>query len=229
MSTNERFLVNTTLGQDGGSSKRLEWIIDATIAYPNGQPLDLFAIVFGHRPPCRTVIHYRRYAVKDIPRGSEPLLRWLYDRWTEKEALLDHYYKTGKFPVSSDVVESGLTSTENTVDSHAQYVAEPTFILGGERDSSQDCDEITSPTTESATETKCRKKNDVEKNGAGEKTDSEHANLHDNHRVKYTNSFRPLPVNDAWVLTLHAVFLLSSYIHLRMFLWAFHVIYDVFY
>ena len=48
--------------QNGGISK----ICDVTIAYPEGNPLDLFQIVFGSRPPCVTHVHYRVFDVKDV-------------------------------------------------------------------------------------------------------------------------------------------------------------------
>ncbi|PSN37462.1 Acyl-CoA:lysophosphatidylglycerol acyltransferase 1 [Blattella germanica] len=55
----------------------VNWVLDITIAYPDGKPLDLGAIV---------------------PRDHEAMTKWLYDRFVEKEKLLDAYYKTGKFP-----------------------------------------------------------------------------------------------------------------------------------
>ncbi|PSN39255.1 Acyl-CoA:lysophosphatidylglycerol acyltransferase 1 [Blattella germanica] len=33
-----------------------------------------------------------------VPRDHEAMTKWLYDRFVEKEKLLDAYYKTGKFP-----------------------------------------------------------------------------------------------------------------------------------
>ena len=80
---------------------KLKWLIDTTIAYPAGRPLDLFCILFGHREPCQTVVHHRKYPVADIPRDTEGLTQWLYDRYTEKEKLLGEYYATGEFPISS--------------------------------------------------------------------------------------------------------------------------------
>lgn len=88
------------LVSDLRESKTLKWIIDLTIAYPKGRPLDLFCIVFGNREPCQTVIYFRRYRVEDVPHTEEALLHWMYDRWAEKDKLLAHFYETGRFPES---------------------------------------------------------------------------------------------------------------------------------
>ena len=37
----------------------INWILDITIAYPQGKPLDLPTIITGSRPPCETVLFYR--------------------------------------------------------------------------------------------------------------------------------------------------------------------------
>ncbi|XP_055636232.1 acyl-CoA:lysophosphatidylglycerol acyltransferase 1-like [Toxorhynchites rutilus septentrionalis] len=79
----------------------LEYILDITIGYPNGKPLDLPNIVHGLRNPCQTYLFYRLYRSSEVPRDSESLTQWLYDRFTEKEKLLNEFYRTGKFPCGS--------------------------------------------------------------------------------------------------------------------------------
>lgn len=37
----------------------ISWILDITIAYPQGKPIDLPTIITGSRPPCETVLFYR--------------------------------------------------------------------------------------------------------------------------------------------------------------------------
>lgn len=37
----------------------ISWVLDITIAYPQGKPLDLPTIITGSRPPCETVLFYR--------------------------------------------------------------------------------------------------------------------------------------------------------------------------
>ncbi|KAI4463166.1 1-acylglycerol-3-phosphate acyltransferase-related [Holotrichia oblita] len=78
----------------------IRWVLDITIAYPNGQPLDLGTIIFGNRPPCKTTLFYRVYHCRDIPQNEEEQTKWLYKLFEEKETMLDVFYKTGKFPVT---------------------------------------------------------------------------------------------------------------------------------
>lgn len=82
------------------SSKTLKWVIDVTIGYPDAKPLDLFTAVFGDRSPCQTIVHYRAYHADAVPRDEAKLTAWLYERFVEKEQLLDAFYKTGRFPVA---------------------------------------------------------------------------------------------------------------------------------
>ncbi|EFA02132.1 acyl-CoA:lysophosphatidylglycerol acyltransferase 1 isoform X1 [Tribolium castaneum] len=82
----------------GTEISTLRWILDITIAYPKGEPIDLAAIVFGHRPPCKTFLFYRLYQCKDLPEDSESLTSWLFERWQEKERMLESFYQTGEFP-----------------------------------------------------------------------------------------------------------------------------------
>ncbi|XP_026276936.1 acyl-CoA:lysophosphatidylglycerol acyltransferase 1 isoform X1 [Frankliniella occidentalis] len=79
--------------------KLINWVLDLTIAYPEGKPLDLPTIITGWREPCKTYLFYRVFNMADIPREQEGLTKWLFDRWVEKEEMLKHYYETGKFPV----------------------------------------------------------------------------------------------------------------------------------
>jgi len=79
----------------------IKWIIDVTIGYPErDRPLDLPGIIFGARQPCQIAVHYRHFRTDSIPCDHEELLHWLYDRWAEKDELLEHFYQTGAFPVS---------------------------------------------------------------------------------------------------------------------------------
>ncbi|GBP34608.1 Acyl-CoA:lysophosphatidylglycerol acyltransferase 1 [Eumeta japonica] len=77
---------------------RLEWILDVTIAYEDRVPLHLKDIVCGTRAPCVTHLHYRLYPSTDVPEDVEGMTRWLYDRFIEKDKMLEEFYRTGKFP-----------------------------------------------------------------------------------------------------------------------------------
>ncbi|KAH7984997.1 hypothetical protein HPB52_024394 [Rhipicephalus sanguineus] len=78
----------------------IKWVVDITIGYPDmGKPLDLFVISGGFRKQCVVHMHYRRFPISEVPvHDSEALTKWLYDRWAEKEDLLDIFYRTGRFP-----------------------------------------------------------------------------------------------------------------------------------
>ncbi|CAH1401574.1 unnamed protein product [Nezara viridula] len=78
----------------------LRWVLDVTIAYPEGKPLDLPTIITGSRPPCRTFMFYRLFPSTELPRDQEEVTKWLFDRWVEKDRVLDIFYKTGEIPVS---------------------------------------------------------------------------------------------------------------------------------
>ena len=59
-------VVMKVLGPDSQleEGKKMERIVDMTIAYPEGKPLDLQSIVLGWRKPCNTHVHYRSWDVK---------------------------------------------------------------------------------------------------------------------------------------------------------------------
>lgn len=96
---------------NGKLSDCLEYILDVTIGYPNGKPLDLPNIVHGFRNPCQTYLFYRLYRSSEVPRDSESLTRWLYDRFFEKERLLEEFYRTGTFPCGGIGGSSSATTT----------------------------------------------------------------------------------------------------------------------
>jgi lysocardiolipin and lysophospholipid acyltransferase len=51
------------------------------------------------RPPPSVNMYWRRFAVKDIPLGDhEKFELWLRERWYEKDAFIDQYLTTGRFP-----------------------------------------------------------------------------------------------------------------------------------
>lgn len=46
--------------------KLINWVLDVTIAYPEGKPLDLPTIITGWREPCKTYLFYRLYNMADV-------------------------------------------------------------------------------------------------------------------------------------------------------------------
>ncbi|XP_038212906.1 acyl-CoA:lysophosphatidylglycerol acyltransferase 1 isoform X2 [Zerene cesonia] len=80
------------------SGDGIEWILDVTIAYPERVPLHLTDVVCGIRSACTTHIHYRLYPSSEVPSDSEGMTNWLYDRFIEKDKMLEEFYRTGQFP-----------------------------------------------------------------------------------------------------------------------------------
>ncbi|CAK1543262.1 unnamed protein product [Leptosia nina] len=83
---------------DTKSGDNIEWILDVTIAYPERVPLHLADVVCGFRPACTTHIHYRLYPSAEVPSDPEAMTTWLYDRFIEKDKMLEEFYRTGQFP-----------------------------------------------------------------------------------------------------------------------------------
>ncbi|XP_014242741.1 acyl-CoA:lysophosphatidylglycerol acyltransferase 1-like [Cimex lectularius] len=82
------------------SKDTLRWVLDITIAYPEGKPLDLPTIVTGSRKPCQTFLFYRLFPSVELPKKQEEVTQWLFTRWEEKDKILEEFYKTGEVPVS---------------------------------------------------------------------------------------------------------------------------------
>ena len=86
----------------------VRWLYDCTLAYegvPEGDcPHDYYtlkSLYFEGKPLSGVHMHWRKFHVDDIPFGdhqTEAFDKWIQDRWVEKDALLDHFYKNGKFP-----------------------------------------------------------------------------------------------------------------------------------
>lgn len=76
----------------------IQKIVDVTVAFPEGRPLDLQTIVTGWRTPCVTHVHYRVFDSRDLPRCSDQLFSWMVRLYQEKEEMLGKFYETGKFP-----------------------------------------------------------------------------------------------------------------------------------
>ncbi|XP_011871934.1 PREDICTED: acyl-CoA:lysophosphatidylglycerol acyltransferase 1-like [Vollenhovia emeryi] len=79
------------------ANTEISWILDVTIGYPDDKPLTAVNVISGSRPPFETVLFYRLFPSSVVPREREQLSTWLYDRWAEKEALLENFYKHGTF------------------------------------------------------------------------------------------------------------------------------------
>ncbi|GFN97093.1 acyl-CoA:lysophosphatidylglycerol acyltransferase 1 [Plakobranchus ocellatus] len=74
----------------------LKWVIDVTLAYKDGKPLDMLGMCIGYCPNNLITFHYKAYRVRDIPRDIPGLTDWLYKRYVEKDKILEDFYKTGR-------------------------------------------------------------------------------------------------------------------------------------
>ncbi|KAK9473224.1 acyltransferase-domain-containing protein [Dipodascopsis tothii] len=88
-----------------GLRASVPYVYDCTMAYEGvpegGFGQDYFtlpSIYFQGRPPKSVHMHWRRFAVADIPLDDEAAFdKWLRERWLEKDALLTAYYANGHF------------------------------------------------------------------------------------------------------------------------------------
>lgn len=88
----------------------VDWVYDCTLAYegpPRGSyPADYFSLRSTYlqgRPPTSVNMHWRRFAVSEIPLDDQKAFdSWLRERWAEKEQLMNEYFEKRQFP--SDLV-----------------------------------------------------------------------------------------------------------------------------
>lgn len=60
------------------------------------------------QPPKSVNFYWRRFALDDIPlENQEEFDLWLRERWYEKDALMEQYLTTGRFPPSPPTKEGG--------------------------------------------------------------------------------------------------------------------------
>jgi 1-acyl-sn-glycerol-3-phosphate acyltransferase len=73
----------------------IDAVYDITIGYEDGVPtLSQYVRGFARKAH----LHVRRYPAAELPTGSEELSRWLHERYREKDELLEHFYREGRFP-----------------------------------------------------------------------------------------------------------------------------------
>ena len=66
-----------------------------TLAYPDYEALDMPGMMVGWHKPRDMRVHFRAYPVSDIPADIEGRTNWLYDRYVEKEHILEQFYSKG--------------------------------------------------------------------------------------------------------------------------------------
>ncbi|TEA20877.1 putative acyltransferase [Colletotrichum sidae] len=97
----------------------LEYVYDCTVAYegvPRGkfgeQYFTLSSTYFQGRPPKSVNFHWRRFRVADMPlHDQKEFDAWVRERWYEKDAFMEEYVSTGRFPPSKDL-KGGYIETQ---------------------------------------------------------------------------------------------------------------------
>ncbi|XP_071161379.1 acyl-CoA:lysophosphatidylglycerol acyltransferase 1-like [Mytilus edulis] len=74
------------------AERKLKWVIDITIGYPDRDSLSFPGMMAGIYSPRQINVHYRAYPITEVPHDSNHLQTWLYDRYIEKEEFLEQYY-----------------------------------------------------------------------------------------------------------------------------------------
>ncbi|EGG18843.1 Putative acetyltransferase protein [Cavenderia fasciculata] len=76
-------------------------VYDLTVAYKR-HPASFFALFYGNKPT-EIHIHLRRFPIASVPvdQGDHEIGNWLYQRYTEKDELLQHFKDKGHFPGQS--------------------------------------------------------------------------------------------------------------------------------
>ncbi|VDI83923.1 lysocardiolipin and lysophospholipid acyltransferase, partial [Mytilus galloprovincialis] len=74
------------------AERKLKWVIDITIGYPDRDSLSFPGMMAGIYSPRQIHVHYRAYPITEVPHDSNHLQTWLYDRYIEKEEFLEQYY-----------------------------------------------------------------------------------------------------------------------------------------
>jgi len=70
-------------------------VYDVTIGYHKGIPT-LMQWFFGYVD--RVSLFVRRHAAKSLPADDGERAQWLFERYVEKDRMLDEFYRTGVFP-----------------------------------------------------------------------------------------------------------------------------------
>ncbi|KIH67135.1 hypothetical protein ANCDUO_02536 [Ancylostoma duodenale] len=71
----------------------IKYVLDVTIAYPNGIPLSLVSLGFGTREKCDIAVNYKIYNADEVPFDTEEKLRdWMYSVYKEKDEMLEQRF-----------------------------------------------------------------------------------------------------------------------------------------
>ncbi|RMJ22690.1 Acyltransferase [Aspergillus sp. HF37] len=115
----------------------VDWVYDCTVAYegPPSYPdvrkgsyadqyFTLRSTYLQGRPPTSVNMHWRRFAVAEIPLDDQKEFdAWIRARWEEKDQLLEQFYETGRFPTElAGSIDTDNVSAEQKAAASAGYV-----------------------------------------------------------------------------------------------------------
>ncbi|KAI1204569.1 acyltransferase-domain-containing protein [Annulohypoxylon truncatum] len=100
----------------------VDYVYDCTVAYegvPRGRyGEDFFTLsstYFQGRPPKSVNFYWRRFALADMPLDDqEEFDKWLRERWYEKDAVLEQYVSTGRFPANGAGIKGHIETEVRT-------------------------------------------------------------------------------------------------------------------
>ncbi|RFU26219.1 hypothetical protein B7463_g10122, partial [Scytalidium lignicola] len=95
----------------------VEYVYDCTVAYegvPRGKfgqdYFTLHSTYLQGRPPKSVNMYWRRFAIADMPLDDPHKFDlWLREKWYEKDALMEQYINTGRFPEFESAVNGNAT------------------------------------------------------------------------------------------------------------------------
>ncbi|KAI2778031.1 acyltransferase-domain-containing protein [Daldinia loculata] len=100
----------------------VDYVYDCTVAYegvPRGKYgedyFTLSSTYFQGRPPKSVNFYWRRFALADMPLDNQDDFdKWLRERWYEKDALLEQYVSTGRFPANEAGIKGHIETEVRT-------------------------------------------------------------------------------------------------------------------
>lgn len=78
--------------------RQLDYIIDLTMAYDEEKNLNFYRMFVPTRG-FDVSVYTRVFAASEIPTDDEDLLKWMIDRWSEKERRMEYFAEHKSFPV----------------------------------------------------------------------------------------------------------------------------------
>ncbi|KAK4191289.1 acyltransferase-domain-containing protein [Podospora australis] len=112
----------------------VDYVYDCTVAYegvPRGKfgesIFTLAGTYFRGQPPKSVNFYWRRFRIADIPLdNAEKFDEWLRERWYEKDAIMEQYISTGRFPstpeTAANMSQEGFLETEVRTRYHLEFL-----------------------------------------------------------------------------------------------------------